>query len=368
MNLSSLALDLLTSGLFQGVSESDGTEIILESTANGAQGEFYRLWKGAERGENGFLPIFLPWFLTSEYSKPVPKGFERTHAEDAYAELYDLSDEQIYWRRLKIAQGGENKFKQEYPATADEAFLAEGSNVFDVEKLRSVVVKKPKGVEEYCPIRNSWGSNANGSLEVWEYPSFEGQYIIGVDVSGGVGQDYSTAVVMNPSRQVIGMYRNNRIDPGSFGDLLFYLGRWYNNGLIICENNNHGVATLLQLEKMRYPNIYYQTKILQISNESSTKPGFATTGSSKPAIIGNLKRAIVEDDVGISSNVMIDELCNYIAKDNGRTEAAPGSHDDSVMALAIALEGLRTHSDKLGANVNWKEFSKDLGNENTQWL
>ena len=142
-------------------------------------------------------------------------------------------------------------------------------------------------------------------MEVWEYPSFEGQYIIGADVSGGVGQDYSTAVVMNPSRQVIGMYRNNRIDPGSFGDLLFYLGRWYNNGLIICENNNHGVATLLQLEKMRYPNIYYQTKILQISNESSTKPGFATTGSSKPAIIGNLKRAIVEDDVGISSNVTV---------------------------------------------------------------
>ena len=48
----------ILAGLFQGISQADGTEVILESTANGAQGEFYRLWKGAEMGENEYLPIF----------------------------------------------------------------------------------------------------------------------------------------------------------------------------------------------------------------------------------------------------------------------------------------------------------------------
>lgn len=62
----------ILAGLFQGIPQSDGTEVILESTANGAQGEFYRLWKGAVAGENEYLPIFLPWFWTDEYRRTAP--------------------------------------------------------------------------------------------------------------------------------------------------------------------------------------------------------------------------------------------------------------------------------------------------------
>ena len=50
----------ILAGLFQGISEAPGTEVIIESTANGAKGEFYRLWKGAVAGENDYLPLFLP--------------------------------------------------------------------------------------------------------------------------------------------------------------------------------------------------------------------------------------------------------------------------------------------------------------------
>ena len=45
----------ILAGLFQGISQAAGTEVILESTANGAQGEFYRLWRGAVAGENEYL-------------------------------------------------------------------------------------------------------------------------------------------------------------------------------------------------------------------------------------------------------------------------------------------------------------------------
>ena len=65
----------ILAGLFQGISEAPGTEVILESTANGAQGEFYRLWKGALEGENEYLPIFLPWFSTDEYYRKPPRRF-----------------------------------------------------------------------------------------------------------------------------------------------------------------------------------------------------------------------------------------------------------------------------------------------------
>ena len=64
----------ILAGLFQGISQSEGTEVILESTANGANGEFYRLWKGAVAGENEYIPIFLPWYLTDEYRRTAPLG------------------------------------------------------------------------------------------------------------------------------------------------------------------------------------------------------------------------------------------------------------------------------------------------------
>ena len=54
--------DKILAGLFQGIPDAPGTEVILESTANGISGEFYRLWKTAEKGENEYIPIFIPWF------------------------------------------------------------------------------------------------------------------------------------------------------------------------------------------------------------------------------------------------------------------------------------------------------------------
>ena len=117
-------------GLFQGISEAPGTEVILESTANGATGEFYRLWRGALEGETEYLPIFLPWFVTPEYHRDPPEDFQRSSEEELLVEQHDLNDGQLYWRRLKIAEGGELKFRQEYPATADEAFITAGKFEF----------------------------------------------------------------------------------------------------------------------------------------------------------------------------------------------------------------------------------------------
>ncbi len=80
----------ILAGLFQGISQAEGTEVILESTANGAQGEFYRLWKGAVAGENEYLPIFLPWFITPEYRRTAPEGMELDMEEDKLKEKFFL--------------------------------------------------------------------------------------------------------------------------------------------------------------------------------------------------------------------------------------------------------------------------------------
>ena len=118
-------------GVLQAVPDVDGTEVILESTANGVGNLFHQKWQDAERGMGDFIAVFVPWYWQEEYRKTPPADFTLDAEEQEYAELYSLSLEQMAWRRNKI---GELKdpalFKQEYPATAAEAFQMSGHDSY----------------------------------------------------------------------------------------------------------------------------------------------------------------------------------------------------------------------------------------------
>ena len=359
----------ILAGLFQGISQADGTEVILESTANGAQGEFYRLWKGAENGENEYIPIFLPWYITTEYTRDPPDNMELTIDEEKLQDKYSLTEGQLYWRRLKIAEGGELKFKQEYPSSPDEAFIMSGSNVFNLERLDSLVPQSYQRRSEWDILSKMFDENREGSLYTYQYPDWDEPYVIAADVALGVGQDYSACVVINKNHEVVAHYRNNKIDPSMWGELLFYLGRYYNNALLAVESNSMGIATLQKLDAMGYINLYRQTKIANVSSEEGVRLGFRTTSATKPAIIANLKNLIENEELLIPSVQIIKELKDYISTDTGKTEAAPGCYDDSVIALAIACEVLRTHWDKLVTNnVSWRQKLSEIEQTETNWL
>jgi hypothetical protein len=359
----------ILAGLFQGISEADGTEVILESTANGIGNEFHRLWLGAIAGTNDYIPIFVPWFLMDEYRRKAPAEFELARDEEILVEKFQLDNDQLYWRRLKIAESSDLKFRQEYPATWEEAFLVSGSNVFNLEKLSALVPRPILAQREFNFESQMMENVRNGSIEIYKYPTFEDSFAVGADVALGVGKDYSSCVVMNSKREVCAVYRNNMVDPSQYGDLLFYLGRYYNNALLAVESNSMGIATLNRLTQMQYVNLYYQTKIANVSKEDGNRVGWRTTSASKPAIIGFLKNAIEQEEIMIPSRVMINELMNYVATDNGKTQASVGSNDDTVIALAIALEVIRTHGDRLTTNT--VPFTQKMGTfrqVETTWL
>jgi len=361
----------ILAGLFQGISQADGTEVILESTANGVGNAMHRLWMGAVNGENEYLPIFVPWFLMKEYRRKVSLGtiFERSPEEEILVTRFSLDDEQLYWRRLKIAEGGVDKFRQEYPCTPEEAFIISGSNVFNLEKLSQLIPQPILAKREFNFESSMMEDVQRGSIEIFKYPTFEDSFVIGADVALGVGKDYSSAVIMNASRQVCAVYRNNTIDPSQFGDLLFYLGRYYNNALLAVESNSMGIATLNRLTQMKYVNMYYQTKMSNVSKEEGNRIGWRTTSASKPAIIGFLKNAIEQDDVWIPSRIIIGELMNYVADDTGKTNAIVGHNDDTVIALAIALEVIRTHGDRLTTNnVTFAQKQGSFQQVESTWL
>lgn len=138
-------------GVLQAVPDEDGTEIILESTANGVGNLYHQKWTDAERGIGDFIAIFVPWYWQEEYRKQPPQGFDLTEDEREYAEQYGLDIEQMAWRRNKIAELKDpNLFKQEYPATAAEAFQMSGHDSFI--KPASVMAARKRECEESGPL------------------------------------------------------------------------------------------------------------------------------------------------------------------------------------------------------------------------
>jgi hypothetical protein len=128
------------SGVLQAVPDEDGTEIWLESTARGASGLFFNMWRAAERGESGYMPLFIPWHRHDAYRAKAPRGWAAPAEFVEYGRLHGLAADQLCWAVTKNAEiaaadglGAEEpcwRFRQEYPADAQEAFRAANEESF----------------------------------------------------------------------------------------------------------------------------------------------------------------------------------------------------------------------------------------------
>src|SRR3546814_16214828 len=111
------------------------------------------------------------WFEDDKYRAQGPKGFKRTPDEEEYcAEVFDyyeehLDDEQLIFRRQKIALDGPELFKQEYPTFPKDAFLTSGAPVFNLPKLseRRKAAPEIKHRMEYDPIEQKKVPNPRGA-------------------------------------------------------------------------------------------------------------------------------------------------------------------------------------------------------------
>lgn len=168
-------------GLGNTVADMPGSEVILESTGNGQGNAFHLMWQAAEAGENGFIPIFVPWYWQDEYRMPVRPKFELSVEDEKYMSVYGLDMEQMQWRANKIGgygKGFEWLFDQEYPATASLAF--QSSTLNPLISPQDVIA----------------GVNSR-------YLDHVGPLIIGVDPAGdGVNDPDRTAIVFRRGRVV----------------------------------------------------------------------------------------------------------------------------------------------------------------------
>lgn len=141
-------------GVMQAVPNAPGTEIILESTANGVGNYFHQAWQAAEAGISEYIAIFVPWFWQEEYTSIYDASFVPTDEEQQLIDLYKLNYGQLAWRRIKIGElsvngtDGAKSFCQEYPNNATEAFQMTGENSF-IESDLVMRCRKAIDVEPY---------------------------------------------------------------------------------------------------------------------------------------------------------------------------------------------------------------------------
>lgn len=130
--------DDIVTGLLQAIPNSDGSEIILESTANGIGNLFHKLAMQGLTEDSDFQTIFVPWYWQEEYRQQAPETFVPTEEEQKLMDQYKLDEDQIFWRRRKIQDifGGDVwKFQREYPMTLQEAFVTSGERLLDARAV-----------------------------------------------------------------------------------------------------------------------------------------------------------------------------------------------------------------------------------------
>lgn len=324
-------------GLTQAIPNSKGTFVFVESTANGIGNPFHNIWTQAVEGKSDYEAVFIPWFVQSEYRSPVPKGFSRTPKEDELVKTYGLDDEQLMFRRHKIAMNGEELFQQEYPCHADEAFLTSGRPVFHTQQIHDLLQKAPDIKARLELIGEEFEESVRGSLFLYRNHDPGETYYIGADVAMGVkGGDWSVAQILDSKKRQVGTYRS-QVHPDYFATVLNALGHFFNTAKLAVENNNHGILTATRLGKdLAYPNLYFETHVDKQTEDETVTFGFRTTVKTKPLIIDKLRASFREKDIQVYDKLTLRELITYVVTDEGKMEAEPGCFDDCVMSLAIA--------------------------------
>lgn len=342
-------------GLMQTLPYEPGTAAFIESTANGFD-QFKDMWDEAEeawnRGErDGWCPFFAAWFEMDEYRKTPEPGFQRTEEEEAMAQTYGLTDEQLAWRRwcIKVNCGGDpNRFRQEYPASPQEAFVASGSCIFDqdavilwLEHVKERVISRGRFVYEYDGQKISsiaWDEAQDGEIVVFQQPVDGVPYVIGGDTagdSGGEWSDYFVGQVLdNTTGQQVARLRG-RLDEDEYARQLYCLGMTYNKALIGVEIN-FSTHPVKELDRLDYPNQYVREMTDTYTGKLKKAYGWKTDPITRPDLIANLKEVARDHLELIQDEETLKEMLSFAKNERGRPEALPGKHDDTVMALGIA--------------------------------
>ena len=288
------------SSVYPTISSGKSTKIIIVSTPKGMN-HFYRMWNDAEKGDNDYVTTEVHW-------SEVPGR------DDA-------------WREQTIKNTSEAQFRVEFECQ----FLGSVGTLINPAKLKSLIYERP--------------ITSNGGLDIYEQAISDHDYLCTVDVARGVGEDYSTFVVVDITsfpHKVVAKYRNNEIKPMLFPNIIYETCTAFNNAFILCEVNDIGdqVAAILNFD-LEYENLLMCSMrgragqvVGQGFSGKKTQLGVKMSKTVKKVGALNLKTMVEADKVLFKDYEILSELTTFISKSNS-FEAEEGCNDDLAMCLVI---------------------------------
>jgi hypothetical protein len=286
------------------ISAGNTTKILLSSTPMGYN-HFWKLWTDAENKRNGFVNLFIPYW-------EIP-GRTKEWADEQKSTL------------------GEVKFNQEILCN----FLGSSLTLIGADTIARMSLATPVY------------TNAEG-IDLYELPKKDNNYVIVADTSKGVGGDYSCLVIIDITEtpyKMVGKYRNNKISPLLYPNMIYQLGKQYNNAHVLIElNSSEQVPYILQSE-LEYENILYVSRgnmgtgsqaITGGFGRSGTKTQLGVTTDKQVKRLGcqNFKSLVEENNLIIQDADAISEISTFI-ENRGSYQADEGYHDDIVMCLVL---------------------------------
>ena len=241
-----------------------------------------------------------------------------TEEERSLAARHGLDLRQIAFRR-QVRANFRGLARQEYAEDEESCFRASGDSVFELAAIEARLNATPACEQ----LRR------NGEMEIWLPPIAGKKYLVAVDPAGGGSEgDYSAAQVLEMETGLQCVEFAGHVGGLELARLITELAGEYNHAWLVVERNNHGTGVLALAETVcRYERIYRQ----------GGQPGWLTTSVSRPAMIGRLDAALVENSACFMSRRLLAECRSFVRLPDGRTGARGGTHDDRVMAMAIGL-------------------------------
>lgn len=268
------------------------------------------------------------------------KSFNKTESQKLYKEeLPDKKPIQVY--NLEVEDDHTYITEHLIVHNCDCDFLTSGNSVISGKLIKWYE-------DNYCkePIQKR---GVGEDLWIWEFPQYDKDYVVSVDVSRGDGSDYSAFHVIDIKNIKQVAEFKAKVSTRELARMLFSIGIEYNKALVVVENANVGWDVVNTLIEDNYPNLFYTykndpffDKAIQLRkrydmvDKKDCVPGFSTTTKTRPVIISKIETYFREKTIEIYSKRTISELYTFIWKD-GKAGADEGHNDDLVMSLAIGL-------------------------------
>lgn len=343
---------------------STGGKIILISTPNGYDPIYYGVYDQAIRGMNDFHITDLRWFKDPRYTKDLRwvkcndichYMLNREQYNDDEVVLYDFDitkytelEEQGYKPFSSWFESMSKKFKYDRRKIAQELecdFLGSGDGVIpgDVQdNITKNMLRQP--IEKYM----------QGTFWQWKEPVQGHRYIMGVDVSRGDSEDFSSINIIDfDEREQVAEYIG-KIPPDDLAAVAYKWGVLYNAFIVVDITGGMGVATSRKLQEMNYKSLYIDgintNNIWEYNKKAMDKIPGLNFNNKRTQIVAAFEEQL-RKGFQVRSSRLMNELNTFVYI-NGRPDHMKGAHDDAIMSMSMALYAADICFNQLQKNEN----------------